>query len=36
VGYRIETEEVFRGTNNGVAFEILISRFLKPPEERAT
>jgi hypothetical protein len=32
VGYRIETEEIFRGTKNGVDFEILISLFKKPQE----
>lgn len=30
VGYRLESEEVFRGTKNGVDFEILMSRFMKP------
>ncbi|HEY7490651.1 MAG TPA: class I SAM-dependent methyltransferase [Candidatus Tectomicrobia bacterium] len=33
VGYRLETEEIFRGTKNGVAFEILISLLAKAPEE---
>jgi hypothetical protein len=30
VGYRIETEEIFHGTKNGVDFEILISLLKKP------
>ena len=30
VGYRIETEEIFRDTKNGVQFEILISLFKRP------
>jgi SAM-dependent methyltransferase len=33
VGYRLETEEIFRGTKNGVDFEILISLLVKAPEE---
>ena len=32
VGYRLETEDIFQGTKNGVDFEILISLFVKPPE----
>lgn len=32
VGYRLETEEIFHGTKNGVDFEILISLCVKPPE----
>jgi SAM-dependent methyltransferase len=36
VGYRVETEEIFRGTKNGVDFEILISLFVKAPEGTAT
>jgi SAM-dependent methyltransferase len=31
VGYKLETEEIFRGTKNGVDFEILISLFIKAP-----
>jgi len=31
VGYRLEAEEIFRGTKNGVDFEILISLFVKAP-----
>jgi SAM-dependent methyltransferase len=31
VGYKLETEEIFRGTKNGVDFEILISLFVKAP-----
>ncbi len=31
VGFRLETEEIFRGTKNGVEFEILISLFVKAP-----
>lgn len=30
VGFRIEREETFRGTKNGVDFEVLISLFAKP------
>jgi hypothetical protein len=30
VGYRLETEEVYRGTKHGVAVEVLISLFKKP------
>jgi hypothetical protein len=33
VGYRLEAEETFRGTKNGVDFEILISLLAKTPEE---
>src|SRR4030095_14471595 len=33
VGYRLETEEIFRGTKNGVDFEILISLLAKAPEK---
>src|SRR3990172_2005201 len=33
VGYRLEIEEVFRGTKNGVDFEVLISLFAKAPAE---
>jgi SAM-dependent methyltransferase len=36
VGYRLETEEIFRGTKNGVDFEILISLLAKAPEEATT
>ena len=32
VGYQLEAEEVFRGTKNGVDFEILISLLVKLPE----
>ena len=32
VGYQLEAEEIFRGTKNGVDFEILISLLLKMPE----
>jgi SAM-dependent methyltransferase len=32
VGYRLEAEEIFRGTKNGVDFEILISLLTKAPE----
>lgn len=35
VGYRLETEEIFRGTKNGVDFEILISLCAKGPEATA-
>ena len=35
VGYRLETEDIFRGTKNGVDFEILISLFAKTPEAGA-
>ena len=35
VGYRLEAEEIFRGTKNGVDFEILLSLFTKAPEEGA-
>ena len=35
VGYRLEAEEIFRGTKNGVDFEILISLFTKAPEAGA-
>ena len=31
VGYRLEAEETFRGTKNGVDFEVLISLFAKVP-----
>ncbi len=31
VGYRLENEDVFRGTKDGVAFEILLSLFHKSP-----
>lgn len=33
VGYHLEAEEIFRGTKNGVDFEILISLLVKVPEE---
>jgi SAM-dependent methyltransferase len=36
VGYRLETEEIFHGTKNGVDFEILISLLAKTPEEATT
>jgi len=32
VGYQLETEEIFRGTKNGVDFDILISLFTKESE----
>jgi SAM-dependent methyltransferase len=32
VGYRIEAEEVFRGTKKGVDFEVLMSLFIKDPQ----
>jgi SAM-dependent methyltransferase len=32
VGYRLEAEELFRGTKNSVDYEILISLFAKVPE----
>lgn len=32
VGYRLETEDIFRGTKNGVDFEILLSLLAKSPE----
>jgi len=32
VGYRIEAEEVFKGTKKGVDFEVLMSLFIKGPE----
>ena len=35
VGYRLESEEIFHGTKNGVAIEVLISLFVKPSEEGA-
>jgi SAM-dependent methyltransferase len=35
VGYTVEAEEVFKGTKKGVDFEILITLFTKPPEERS-
>jgi SAM-dependent methyltransferase len=31
VGYQLEAEEIFRGTKNGVDFEVLISLFAKVP-----
>ena len=31
VGYQLDAEETFRGTKNGVAFEVLISLFAKAP-----
>jgi SAM-dependent methyltransferase len=31
VGYRLEAEEIFQGTKNAVAFEVLISLFAKDP-----
>ena len=33
VGFRLEAEEIFRGTKNSVDFEILISLFAKAPAE---
>jgi SAM-dependent methyltransferase len=36
VGYRLEAEEIFRGTKNGVDFEILISLLAKAPEGTTT
>jgi SAM-dependent methyltransferase len=35
VGYRIETEEVFKGTKKGVDFEVLMTLYRKPREESA-
>ena len=32
VGYRIEAEEVFKGTKKGVDFEVLMSLFIKDPK----
>jgi SAM-dependent methyltransferase len=32
-GYRLDTEEIFRGTKNGVEFEILTSLLLKNPAD---
>ncbi|MGH7796470.1 MAG: SAM-dependent methyltransferase [Candidatus Binatia bacterium] len=34
VGYRIKTEETFRGTKNGVKIDVLITLFEKPTEEK--
>jgi hypothetical protein len=36
VGYRLEAEEIFRGTKNGIDFEILISLLAKAPEGTTT
>jgi SAM-dependent methyltransferase len=36
VGFRLATEEIFRGTKNSVDFEILISLFVKSPETACT
>jgi SAM-dependent methyltransferase len=36
VGYRLETEEVFRGTKNGVDLEVLVSLFIKAPGNAAS
>jgi SAM-dependent methyltransferase len=33
IGYRLETEEVFRGAKHGVDLEVLVSLFVKAPEE---
>ena len=33
VGYRLESEEIFRGTKEGVELEVLISLFVKAPEK---
>ena len=33
VGYRLESEEIFRGTKEGVELEVLISLFAKAPEK---
>lgn len=33
VGYRLESEEIFRGTKDGVDLEVLISLFAKAPEK---
>lgn len=35
VGYRLESEEIFRGLKNGVNLEVLISLFAKVPKETA-
>lgn len=35
VGYRLESEEIFRGTKDGADLEVLISLFAKAPEEAA-
>jgi SAM-dependent methyltransferase len=35
VNYRLEAEEIFHGTKNGVDIEVLISLFVKPSEEDA-
>ena len=32
-GYRIEAEEIFHGTKNGVEFQILTSLLLKSPAD---
>jgi hypothetical protein len=34
VGYQTESEETLRGVKDGVEFEILISRFIKPGATR--
>jgi SAM-dependent methyltransferase len=36
VGYRLEAEETFHGTKNGVDIEVLISLFAKPDEAAGT
>lgn len=36
VGYQLESEEIFRGAKNGVEFEVLISLFVKPSDEKAS
>jgi SAM-dependent methyltransferase len=36
VGYRLETEETFRGTKNSVDLEVLISLFVKKPGNAAS
>jgi SAM-dependent methyltransferase len=36
VGYQLAAEEIFQGTKNGVAFEILISLLAKPLEKDTT
>jgi SAM-dependent methyltransferase len=33
VGYRVDSEEIFRGTKDGAEIEVIISVFGKPPEK---
>ena len=33
VGYRLEAEEIFRGTKEGIGLDVLISLFAKAPED---